>query len=299
VNEAAYKLVRLRNGTTAVHATAYGEAMHPGAGPAAEAEALYVGQLRLRERLRQERGELVVWDVGLGAAANALAVLRATRDFACPLHLVSFDNTLEPLAFALAHAEALGYFRGYEPVVGEVLAARSHAFTDGKHDVRWEVQVGDFPAWLERRPPARRVAQTSTSRAGREAGAPHAILFDPFSPKRNSAMWTLPLFTNLFRALDPERACALATYSRSTLARVALLRVGFFVGRGRPSGVKEETTVAANRLELLDEPLAAAWLHRARKSGSAEPLHTALYRQQPLSAESWAGLRAHPQFAGP
>jgi hypothetical protein len=60
--------------------------------------------------------------------------------------------------------------------------------------------------------------------------------------------------------------------------------------------VKEETTVAANSLALLDEPLDAAWLQRARKSGSAEPLHEAGYRQLPLSPETWARLSNHRQF---
>jgi len=274
---AGYSLVQLPGGGCAVYSRAYGEVMHPGSGPAVEAESLYIGQLKLRERLHQHEGEFVVWDVGLGAAANTLAVLRASRDSTCPLRLVSFDATLEPLAFALAHSEALGYLRGFEPVVGKILQDRRHDFTDGKHEVRWEIHVGDFPALL--------ASATATS-----LPKPHAILFDPFSPAKNPAMWTLPVFENLFRLLDRERPCALATYSRSTMVRVALLLAGFFVGRGRPSGVKEETTVAANRLELLDEPLDASWLQRARKSGSAEPLREARYRQLPLSPETWARL---------
>src|SRR3989442_4762044 len=36
----SYRLVRLRNGTQSVHALDFGETMHPGLGPAAEAEAL-------------------------------------------------------------------------------------------------------------------------------------------------------------------------------------------------------------------------------------------------------------------
>jgi hypothetical protein len=279
----SYTLVRLRNGTHAVFAAAYDEAMHPGAGPAAEAEALHVGQLKLRERLRSHRGEFVVWDVGLGAAANALAVVRATRDGEWPLRLFSFDNTLEPLAFALEHADALGYLRGHESVVNRVLRERAIEFTDGPRTVRWEVVTDDFPALL---------AGDTTMKLAK----PHAILFDPFSPARNPAMWTLPVLENLFRHLDPQRPCALTTYSRSTMVRVTLLLAGFFVGRGRPSGAKEETTVAANRLELLDEPLDVAWLHRARNSGSAEPLRDAAYRQVRLAEESWARLAAQPQF---
>jgi queuine tRNA-ribosyltransferase len=283
VATAAYSLVELPGGRVAVHAEAYGEAMHPGLGPAAEAETLHVGQLKLRERLGQHSGEFVVWDVGLGAAANALAALRALRALARPLRLVSFDNTLAPLAFALEHAEALGYLRGYETVVGKVLADRSVEFVDGARTIRWQVWVDDFPKLL-------------ADNAAANLPKPDAIFFDAFSPARNPAMWTLPVFESLFRLLDPQRACALTTYSRSTMVRVAMLLAGFFVGRGRPSGAKEETTVAANRLGLLDEPLDAAWLQRVRRSGSAEPLHDARYRQAPLSEAAWARLQEHPQF---
>src|ERR1700759_225602 len=81
--------------------------------------------------------------------------------------------------------------------------------------------------------------------------APHAILFDAFSPAKNPAMWTAELFANLFRCLDPKRACAMPTYSRSTMLRVTLLLAGFFVGVGHATGEKEETTIAANQLSLL------------------------------------------------
>ena len=72
-----YEIVQLRNGAHSVRSLAHGETMHVGMGPAAEAHALYVEQADLAARLRGHTGEFVVWDVGLGAAANALAVLRA------------------------------------------------------------------------------------------------------------------------------------------------------------------------------------------------------------------------------
>src|SRR5262249_32188648 len=107
----------------------------------------------------------------------------------------------------------------------------------------------------------------------------------------------LSLFTNLYRLLDPERPCALPTYSRSTMLRASLLLAGFFVGTGHATGEKEETTIAANNPELIDEPLSWRWLQRARKSTSAEPLREARYRQAALSKETWVKLCAHPQFA--
>jgi hypothetical protein len=300
VSASGYQLIQLANGAFSIHANAYGEKMHPGLGPAAEAELLYVLQLKIRDRMQRHAGDFVVWDVGLGAAANALTLLRLTRDLSCPLRLVSFDDTSSPLEFALTHAEKLGYLNGYEIFVKELLRTRCIEFADGARTVRWEFNLGDFPAWcaqaLERRAPARRVSDQQSQRAEAVPGAPHAIIFDAFSPAKNPGMWTLPLFENLFRRLDPKRPCNLTTYSRSTMLRVTLLLAGFFVGRGVATGLKEETTVAANTLALIDAPLDCRWLERARRSDSAEPLLEPLYRRAPLSPATWEKLRAHPQF---
>ena len=62
---AGYKIVKLASGVHSVHSLAERETFHPVIGPVAEAEALYVRQFRLPERLT--------------AAANVLTVLRATR----------------------------------------------------------------------------------------------------------------------------------------------------------------------------------------------------------------------------
>lgn len=285
-----YKLVKLHNGVHAVYAVSYEEKMHPGLGPAAEAEALYVRQLNIRERMQQHAGEFVVWDVGLGAAANALALLQLTRDLPGPLRVVSFDDTSGPLEFALAHAEQLGYFHDYAATVRDLLAKRRIVFNDGRRQVHWEFHLGDFPTLLAS---AREDARPTNVKLS----PPHAIFFDAFSPAKNPAMWTLPLFTNLFHRLNPSRPCNLTTYSRSTMLRVTLLLAGFFVGRGIATGLKEETTVAATTRSLLDAPLDRRWLERALRSGSAEPLHESAYRQSRLSAAAWEQLQAHPQFS--
>jgi hypothetical protein len=109
-------------------------------------------------------------------------------------------------------------------------------------------------------------------------------------------MWTLSVFQQLFRRLDPAQPCSLATYSRSTLLRVSLLVAGFFVGAGQATGEKEETTIAANTPALLGAPLDHRWLQRARRSTSGEPLAKPLYRQAGISDETWERLRQHPQF---
>jgi tRNA U34 5-methylaminomethyl-2-thiouridine-forming methyltransferase MnmC len=252
-------------------------------GPVAEAEALYARQLRLAERLPAACGEFVIWDVGLGAAANVITVLRATRNIAGRVRVISFDCTLDPLRFALQHSDQLGYFEAFESATRCLLSEHRVRFINGEQSVEWELVVADFPAFL------RKVEMNALPK-------PHAILFDAFSPAKNPAMWTLALFADLFGLLDPRRPCALATYSRSTMLRVSLLLAGFFVGTGHATGEKEETTIAANTLTLIEEPLDWRWLQRARNSTSAQPLSSE-YRQLPLAKPAWERLCAHPQFA--
>lgn len=278
-----YRIVRLSSGAYSVHSLAHAETFHPVIGPVAEAQALYVRQLQLVQRLYCHPGEFVIWDVGLGAAANALTVLRAAHSVPCSIHLLSFDHTLAPLEFALAHPEHLEYLSGHQSQLRTLLREGRLCAKEGACSFRWDVHLADFPSLL-------------ADAATRSLARPHLVLFDAFSPAKNPAMWTLPLFANLFRLLDPVRPCALPTYSRSTMLRVTLLLAGFFVGIGHATGQKEQTTMAANTLDLIQEPLDRRWLQRVHRSSSAQPLDEPVYRQAPLSAKRWEQLQAHPQF---
>jgi len=275
----------LRNGTQTLFSAKYGEKLHPGLGPQAEAELLYVQQLQICERMHREAGEFVIWDVGLGGAANAVAALRATREISGQLRLISFDDTAGPLEFALTESSALAYLTGYEGQVAELLRHRQVSFMNGTLPVKWEFQLGDFPALM------------MTAQKGEvKIPAPHAVFFDAFSPAKNPVMWTLRVFENLFNNLDPDRPCSLTTYSRSTLVRATLLLAGFFVGTGPATGLKEETTIAANRPELITNLLDQRWLQRAQRSDSAEPLREPVYTRAPLQPSTWEKLRSHKQF---
>lgn len=279
-----YHIVRLANGAYSLRSESYGETFHPVVGPVAEAQSIYVEQLRLVERVEKCATDFVVWDVGLGGAANPLTFLNAVRHLRAKVRIISFDYTTEPLTLALKHADVLGYLAGWERTLHELIRQKFVRYHDATgFELQWEIHLGDFPMLL--------ASSSLTS-----APSPHAIFYDAFSPATNPAMWTLPVFSNLFARLDPNRFCVMPTYSRSTMLRVTLLNAGFFVGRGQPTGEKEETTVAANHLECLTEPLGLDWLARASRSRSAEPLPTAEYRQRPLSEHTWQALLAHPQF---
>jgi queuine tRNA-ribosyltransferase len=275
--------VKLANGTASIHSLHHDETFHPVVGPVAEAQALYVQQLRLPRRMRDSTEEFVTWDVGLGAAANVLTLLRAAQSVAGKLRIVSFDHTPAPLQFGLQHTAELGYFGGFEDTLHRLLTDHQVTFRNGAQEVHWELRLADFPEFIN-------------SHAAQDLPKAHAILFDAFSPATNPAMWTQPLFARIYELLDPQRPCALPTYSRSTMLRVALLLAGFYVGVGHATGQKEETTIAANSMALIQEPLDTKWLERAHRSTSAEPLWTAEYRQAPMTEATWQKLQTHPQF---
>jgi hypothetical protein len=111
-----YEVHRAWEGFSSIRQISSGEIMHSRTDPTQEARQLYVEQSRLEERLgaaSPTEEPLVVWDVGLGAAANALAAIECYEksSAARPMHLVSFENDLNSLRLALATRESFPYLR--------------------------------------------------------------------------------------------------------------------------------------------------------------------------------------------
>jgi hypothetical protein len=117
------------------------------------------------------------------------------------------------------------------------------------------------------------------------------IFFDPFSPESNPDLWTVGFLRGI-RSRTLYDGAMLATYSAATPTRVSLLLAGFFVGQGWSTGTRTETTVAANRLELLPEPLGPRWLERWRRSTSRGA------HGEPFSEALEQAVLEHPQFSG-
>lgn len=285
-----FELVPLAGGIQSLRSLANGQTFHPVVGPAAEAEAVHVAGCRLVERANAlPTGHcLVVWDVGLGAAANALAAIRAlVAGYHQPeeVMLFSFDRSLDALAFALANAEGLDYPRGFEPALRSLLDHGGADIPLGDTRLFWRVIRDDFPALL--------------ADAHKRFFAPHAVFFDPYSPTVNPEMWTLETFAALHARTNTAHPCLLTTYTRSTAVRVTLLLAGWGVGIGGATGEKDETTVAANVPTLLDRPLTRDWLEKkVYASTNAAPLRAGQgYTRGPISDEDFERLRAHPQFA--
>ncbi|MCY1030778.1 MnmC family methyltransferase [Corallococcus sp. BB11-1] len=269
-----FELVTLRNGHRAVRHLGHGEVMHPAVGPWQEALGLYVDQPRLADRLRQPGPPLVILDVGLGAATNAVAALTRARELgperARELHVVSLEVDLAPLRLALADAEGFPFLQPFR-------AAAESLMRDGSWEepgLRWTLKLGDAVPFLDG-----------------ELPLADLVFFDPFSPASNPDMWTESVLARVRRhCREDGEGALLMTYSAATPTRVTLLLAGFFVGAGASTGTKGETTVASTRFESLAAPLGTRWRERWERSSSRAP-HGA-----ELTPEVERRLRTHPQW---
>ena len=258
-----------------------GEIMHSVNDPAEEARSLYVEQSRMLERLAEpSASRLVVWDVGLGAGANAMAAIQAVEQHvgeeppARGLTLVSFENDMDSLVLALRHPAWFKHLRHAAP--RRLLADNRWIGENGA--IEWQLLRGDFAANKFSAP------------------VPDVIFFDPFSYKTDNALWTLKAFRELFALLE-SKAVELFTYSYSTSVRAAMLAAGFYVAKGRGTGPKAETTIGLTPLAAVAaghgrELLGEEWLGKWRRSDAQAPMGAV------AGDDSWReAVAEHPQFA--
>jgi len=256
----AYEVHVAPEGFGSIRHIASGEIMHSRTPPIEEARRLYIEQSQLAERLRGPETEpLVIWDVGLGAAANAMAAIQCYEEEAVmhpvrPLRLVSFENDLDSLKLARVNNNFFPYLRH----AGPDAILKCGAWHSPVHaGLSWILLEGDF---LEK------MAQA--------ADLPDIIFYDMFSSNSDNNHWTPEAFRHLFTVCG-NRAAELFTYTCSTAIRAALLVAGFHIARGRSTGLKQETTIAltpgASGDGCRHETLGCDWLEKWKRSGAKFP----------------------------
>src|SRR3954469_879957 len=122
-----YEVHKAWEGFASIRQISSGEIMHSRTAPMVEAAELYIEQSRLAERLAfsseknlESPASLVIWDVGLGAAANAMAAITCYEEQADlgpvrPLQIISFENDLDSLRLAFRHNRDFPYLRHSGP----------------------------------------------------------------------------------------------------------------------------------------------------------------------------------------
>lgn len=255
IDHPVFEVVVTKSGPASILNKELNEVMHSQEGPWHEANALYVEQSQLRKKLSITGEELVIFDVGLGAASNALAALVCAKELGAQsraLRVISFERDLGLLSFALEHSSRFPHFKGYEEILKTLLNDKRWS----QDNISWELREGDFYDLIDH-----------------EKHKAHIIFFDPYSPKVNNDMWGAQVFKKL-RAKSRESfegGTVLYTYSRATRIRSALIKAGFYVGYGNPTGFKTETTEASTVYENLKSPVGQEWIDRYFRSDVRYP----------------------------
>ena len=259
-----FEIVKTTLGVTSIRNNVVNETMHAPLGPWREAHELYIEPSKLKSKLSQDtQEELIIYDVGLGAAANALAALQSAKSRPRPLRIISFEIDLSLLEFALKHSHEFEHFKGFEEAIESIL--RNKRWSQ-KH-MAWELFEGDF---------LKRIDDVQHKC--------HLV----YSPRQNQEMWTTECFSKL-RA-NCQSDARFFNYSQATPIRAALLEAGFYVGYGKSIGKKEATTQAACELKDLDHPLDERWFQRWGRSAMPYP---PLCKNQEALRKT---IREHEQF---
>lgn len=232
-----FDIERNRAGFWTLVETALGrEKMHPLGDPSREGLELYVRPTRIAQRLAENAEPLVVWDVGLGMGANALACVREARHAQAPreLRIFSFENQVE--GFRAVVAEQDRFPHAADPAARNLCETAQHRETG----LEWILLEGDY---FDR---------------SKEAPAPDVIFFDPFSRNTNPRFWEMATFRELFHRCTNKRA-VLSTYANARAIRNAMTEAGWKVAVGPGFGNRDQTTLAVTPLEA-EASTEYAWL---------------------------------------
>ncbi|MEO6847656.1 MAG: MnmC family methyltransferase [Chthoniobacterales bacterium] len=255
-----YEIHIAREGFASIRHVASQEIMHSRTPPMEEARNLYVEQSRLSRHLRsEEESDIVIWDVGLGAAANAMAAIECYEAQTNPvrgLQIISFENDLDSLRLALRHSEKFPYLKHSAP---RAILENATWQSERHPKLKWLLIPGSYPQTI-----------------GAAPLPPDIIFYDMFSNKSFSEPWGCHAFRELYTVCR-GRSVQLFTYTCSTAARVAMLSAGFHLAKGRNAGEKLETTIAftpeAYRQASFPHQniLAEEWLGKWKRSTARFP----------------------------
>jgi len=250
-----YEIVKHQTGFHSIRHIKSGEVMHSVTDPLIEAKSLYIDQAGIESMLEQiPDGELVIWDVGLGAGTNAMAAIMeceklfSEKNPGKKVRIFSFEKDLDSMKLAVKNPALFHHVR--HPAPSAILKKGFWKSPDGK--IEWTLVEGDFLDHIEKTP------------------QPHALFYDPFSLNTDGPLWSFSVFKRIFNHCG-NRPAKLFTYSGSTMVRGALLAAGFYTGIGIGTGPKSGTTAAFTSPEIKNrniDLLGAEWLGRFHRSSS-------------------------------
>jgi len=266
-----HEIVQFDNGSYSLRSPKSGEAMHSKVGAWEEARQIYVQGTGLRKRFEQG-GAIIIYDLGLGIAANALAAYECFLESnpSSSMSIFSFESDLDGLRSAVESETLFPFLQPHRDLLLELLReglVQRPNFT-------WQIFEGNY-------------LELQDSKKWEALSPADFIFYDFYSPDTDEHLWSEECFKKLRAKLN--RNGILATYACRKMIIKNLILAGFYVGEGRGTSAKKFTTLAIGsdfnpiflaHFKALDE----TWLERLQKSKSV------------TTQDQWERLRKCPQF---
>lgn len=225
-----YQVLQTEDGSITLHSEAFNEACHSLSGAVEETIYNYVQGCQITEKIAQNDTKILEVGFGLGTGYKTTAEYLAQLKTENSLTFISTELDKDLVDFAKDHNDLskdlpfpsfkdLEYFT--DPLPHYKAIKDKHVLI---------VLIGN----------ARKTVRKANAKG--LINSLDAIYQDPFSPKRNPALWTCEWFKLLLELSNDQTL--MSTYSSSNSIRKSMIRAGWYVQNRKGFGTKRTATLA-------------------------------------------------------
>lgn len=217
-----FKKVLTGDGSYSLHSSEFDELMHTTHGAYTESVEKHIKPSGLCENTSKQ---ITILDVGFGLGYNILASLCEISKKENPPILNIYS--LEKDRSAVSVLKNLKFSENIQLYYNDILEAfETGSYKSEKYNIY--CLFGD--------------ARSSIKELIYKNSKFDIVFQDPFSPGKNSELWTVQYFKNIFQIMNEESI--MTTYSTALQVRRAMLEAGFHIGQFRPDKVEKTGTIA-------------------------------------------------------
>ena len=232
-NISEYEIIQTDAGDTTLYSSLFDENSHSTYGASLETKFYYVSGCSVIERMKEYSEDLFnILEVGTGIGTGLDITIETLKknNIETPLHFISFELDEALIKWAINHSKLRSaIYPTFSDLTLEKIGDLAQ-YKASKNGSTLSIFVGD--------------ARETITRATEHSLIPkiHAIYQDPFSPTKNSTLWTVEWFKNLKEISDLN--VILSTYSASSAIRKSLIEAKWIPENVPGIGKKRSATIA-------------------------------------------------------
>ncbi len=215
------KQIITKDNSVTLHNREYDETYHSVTGAMEETFEKFIKPCKIKELA--EKGKLRILDICFGLGYNAIAAIDTALESNpnCEIEIVSLEQDLK-----LDELKKLNpKLKHYSIIKKLELDPINNQYIYEDKNIHLIIKLGDAVETIRK-----------------VTGKFDAVFLDPFSPKKNSELWTYSFFSEIANRMKKQGI--LATYSCARMVRDNLVKAGFTVKDGPKVGRRGPSTIA-------------------------------------------------------